>query len=95
MKKEIAKICQQFEIDFESSGLFDCWDGCKKDLIKYFCQVFLSYRNAILEEIINELESNPNPDGSISPNIQHWIEQKQSQIRRKFLTPQKYAKRNQ
>ena len=39
------------------------------------------------QEIINELESNPNPDGSISPNIQHWIEAKQAQLRK--LTPLK------
>jgi len=42
----------------------------------------------IIIEIINELESNPNPDGSISPNIHHWIEQKQAQLKRKFLTSQ-------
>ena len=37
-------------------------------------------------EIINELESNPNKDGSTSPNIQHWIEQKQIQLREKLKT---------
>ena len=42
---------------------------------------------SLVEEIINELESNPNKDGSISPNIQHFIEQKKSQLRKKFLTP--------
>lgn len=41
--------------------------------------------NAQREEIINELGSNPNDDGSISPNIQHWIEHKQMQLRKKFL----------
>lgn len=35
-------------------------------------------------EVIQELTSNPNPDGSISPNIQHWIEQKQIQLKTKF-----------
>ena len=37
-----------------------------------------------VESIINDLESNPNKDGSISPNISHWIEQKQRQLRRKY-----------
>lgn len=35
----------------------------------------------IIRFVINELESNPNEDGSISPNIQHWIERKQIQLR--------------
>ena len=39
----------------------------------------------LIKEIIDELESNPNEDGSISPNIQHFIEKKQQQLRRKFL----------
>ena len=38
-----------------------------------------------IEEVINELESNPNEDGSTSPNIQHWIEKKQSQLRKKYI----------
>lgn len=40
----------------------------------------------LVGEIINELENNPNEDGSISPNIMHWIEKKQSQLRRKYLS---------
>lgn len=40
------------------------------------------YKKELVEEIINELESNPNEDGSISPNIQHWIEHKQTQLRK-------------
>lgn len=38
------------------------------------------------EEIINELGSNPNEDGSVSPNIQHWIEAKTAQLKRMYLT---------
>ena len=34
--------------------------------------------------IVEGLESNPNEDGSISPNIQHWIEQKQIQLRKLY-----------
>ena len=40
-----------------------------------------------VREVIAELETNPNPDGSISPNIQHWIEMKQTQLRNKYLPP--------
>ena len=35
----------------------------------------------IIDLFVNELEFNPNEDGSASPNIQHWIEKKQSQLR--------------
>jgi len=42
-------------------------------------------KQELIKQIINELESNPNSDGSVSPNIQHWIEQKQAQLRRIFL----------
>ena len=39
----------------------------------------------IIDLFVNELESNPNEDGSTSPNIQHWIEKKQSQLRSSCL----------
>jgi hypothetical protein len=39
----------------------------------------------LVKEIINELGSNPNPDGSRSPNLQHWIEAKQIQLKKKFI----------
>ena len=42
-----------------------------------------------VEKIIDELESNPNPDGSISPNIQHWIESKQIQLRQSLNNHEK------
>ena len=48
--KEISNLLQEFEIAFENSSLFDCWDGCKDDLIKYFRKALLSYRNTILKE---------------------------------------------
>ena len=35
----------------------------------------------LLQSVIDNLGSNPNEDGSQSPNIQHWIEQKQIQLR--------------
>lgn len=42
-------------------------------------------RKEVVEKIINDLETNPNLDGSVSPNIQHWIEQKQTQLKVKYL----------
>lgn len=39
------------------------------------------YKEAI-EKIIDELETNPNEDGSVSPNLQHWIERKKIQLRK-------------
>lgn len=42
-------------------------------------------REKLVERIINELESNPNEDGSTSPNIQHWIEHKQMKLRKQFI----------
>lgn len=50
--------------------------------IKSFIQSLLDQqRSEIVNDIINELESNPNSDGTISPNLQHWIEAKQSQLK--------------
>lgn len=46
----------------------------------------------MVKEIVNELESNPNEDGSASPNIMHFIEKKQSQIKSKFLSHPKELK---
>ncbi|MEI6532480.1 MAG: hypothetical protein WCO06_01430 [Candidatus Roizmanbacteria bacterium] len=37
-------------------------------------------KKQILQAFINELESNSNKDGSISPNLQHWIESKKIQL---------------
>lgn len=45
----------------------------------------MGYDEAVID-IISELDSNPNQDGSVSPNIQHWIEQKRFQIKRIYLT---------
>lgn len=39
----------------------------------------------MVKEIINELESNPNEDGSATFNVPHWIEKKQSQLRKIYL----------
>ena len=52
-----------------------------KDELEDFIKGLLSQ---ILKEVIDDLESNPNEDGLISPNIQHWIERKQVQLRKKY-----------
>jgi hypothetical protein len=39
----------------------------------------------IIRRLIEDLETNPNSDGSQSPNIPHWIESKQQQLRDKWL----------
>lgn len=41
--------------------------------------------NQLLQELIDTLDTNPNPDGSESPNLQHWIERKKSELRDKYL----------
>lgn len=45
---------------------------------------WLSKFSLLLSEIIDELESNPNENSSASPNIQHFIEKKQSQLSKKY-----------
>ena len=77
--KEIERIVEEFENEPVAWHIDTRGQWLKKKLNVY--------RNTILEEIINELESNPNFDGNISPNLRHWIEQKQAQLKRKFLTP--------
>ena len=37
MKKEIIK---QFHDKFKDSSLFNSWDGCEKDLIKFISNVY-------------------------------------------------------
>jgi hypothetical protein len=65
-------------------------DGChisrnyQNEQRDWWLAKFTTLQKELIEEIINELESNPNPDGSQSPNIQHWIERKQSQLRNKL-----------
>ena len=57
-----------------------------KEILEKFKQQFgLSALQEQAKAIINELESNPNDDGSISPNLQHFIEKKQLQLRNKFI----------
>ena len=50
--------------------------------IPRFEDILDKFEALVIEEVINKLETNPNPDGSISPNIQHWIEAKQRQLRK-------------
>lgn len=39
----------------------------------------------LIGKVIDDLEENPNLDGSQSPNIPHWIEAKKKQLRDKYL----------
>ena len=92
MKEENwEKVYKEFDKKF--NGLLAYYEvhtgETERENIKSFIRSHQSeLEKAVREEIINELESNPNSDGSISPNIQHWIEKKQAQLRQKFLTPQ-------
>ena len=56
--------------------------GVNKELLENIIWDITQSQLAVIEEVINELESNPNEDGSISPNIQHFIEKKQTQLRK-------------
>lgn len=56
-----------------------------QNYVKQFISELLdSHSQKLVSELINELESNPNEDGSTSPNLQHWIEKKQSQLRKLY-----------
>jgi hypothetical protein len=48
---------------------------------KFISELISSYTKDLLQAFIDDLGSNPNEDGSQSPNIQHWIEQKQIQLK--------------
>ena len=45
-----------------------------KVYIDFISSELLHQHKEDVERIIDELESNPNEDGSVSPNIQHFIE---------------------
>lgn len=53
--------------------------------ISFIKQAIAKAYEAAVQEIIGNLETNPNPDGSVSPNLQHWIEMKQIELRGKYL----------
>ena len=53
-----------------------------KVYIDFISSELLHQHKEDVERIIDELESNPNEDGSVSPNIQHFIEKKQTQLRK-------------
>jgi len=69
----VARIIFRHEYPTEDTAIIFLKDFIKAEL------------SAQLNTIINDLETNPNEDGSTSPNIQHWIERKQSQLKRKYL----------
>jgi len=67
---------------FEESILIPGTISRQERVIKILEQFISQLLEEQKGEIIRELESNPNEDGSISPNIQHWIERKQAQLRK-------------
>jgi hypothetical protein len=62
-----------------------CTGNHHEKLQEFIHQALDAKERETAQDIINDLESNPNQDGSISPNIQHWIEQKQAQLKRKYF----------
>jgi len=68
----IEKIAEEVEVGMGMGGL-----SCG-----VYLEITIEVAKRYAELIVRELESNPNKDGSISPNIQHWVEQKQEQLRK-------------
>ena len=62
MKKEIIK---QFHDTFKDSSLFECWDGCERDLTKYISGIYdLAYnlgRKEQAEQTLREMEEYVTP----------------------------------
>ena len=86
MKPLVEKMKAKYPKDCNIEGLEP---ALTNDIAEIVLQAVAEYKaeldEELVKEIINELTSNPNEDGSQSPNIQHFIEKKQSQIRRKFI----------
>ena len=78
----LSLIC---DVNPELHWRSDVRDVYEEDMQKIVERALQKVREDTIKEIIDKLELNPNEDGSISPNIQHWIEKKQSQLR-KLLT---------
>ena len=81
----LQNLLDKTKEEFEKKYVIHCSDGDILDGMVDANKVKKFITNsqlAVIEEVINELESNPNEDGSISPNIQHFIEKKQSQLRK-------------
>ena len=80
-QKTVIKLQEQkaslekdiLDIDIELNNL----------MLKYdkLCRELINENDNNIKKIINELGSNPNEDGTPSPNIQHWIEKKQIQLK--------------
>ena len=83
------EILEKFQVSFDHTKF--CKEFPENEPKKCRCD-YTDFQDFILSSlqeqakaIINELESNPNDDGSISPNLQHFIENKQSQLKKKFI----------
>lgn len=74
----LHKHIRDIEIEFYKK--FEGRDGALRHQIVNLKSFLKSSQISLLKKLINELETNPNEDGSISPNIQHWIKAKQRQL---------------
>jgi len=66
----------------------------KDDIVVQYSALSL-ITDEVIKKFIDYLELNPNEDGSTSPNIPHWIEKKQSQLRKllSIVSPNKENKK--
>ena len=74
--KEAVEKVTDYGYNDEYGYYIDWADGVSPILKSFLLHAY----NLGIEKAVDELGSNPNEDGSISPNIQHWIEQKQAQL---------------
>lgn len=85
-KEEIREEFYSKIADFSDDNHHNVEPYSMQKIADFFLRRFEEEGEEKIEQIINDLESNPNEDGSESPNIMHWIEQKQAQLRRKYLS---------
>jgi hypothetical protein len=76
-----SDVCNELKFNLGGKGRDDYVEYRQQDVCNWWLEKFTTLQKEMMEDVVAELETNPNPDGSISPNIQHWIERKQSQIR--------------
>ena len=88
LKNFIKEDEKEFEEKFEHSKTCQSYKRLGED--EYYCMLknikdwHKQRQISLIKMIVGDLESNPNEDGSISPNIMHWVEKKQSQLRKLY-----------
>lgn len=86
MQTEIDTILKEFQELFDTELAME--NSRTKGLSWHITSIKLksflrSSLTRVVEEVINELESNPHP-GTEFKNLQYWIEAKQLQLRNKY-----------